>query len=304
MNKNFSKLFLPFSTILALSFIDAGIATEKHTKDDGSGQRATNHTLTQPTPISISMRAEASIPEITRVIQGSIPRVGEEAYIAINPSKKDQYVLLVPTMHPYNWRRVKPHITEAIKQADILVVETLETILGWDEVEIIRRLSGPLKKIKELGVVREEPFIVAGKPWTKHIKVASKEYCMELLSPLLHPLLEDFKKSHKNEFPHILDKFPLDNVHPFYACMCLRMLRDSIEHNIGMDSQFERFFNLRKKTVFGLESLKESQGFTLEEAILQISKKPINWAPIYTNIDLFVSDIMQIKCAAPLKLDR
>ncbi len=58
MNKNLSKLFIPFSTLIALFFIDAGIATEKHTENYEG----------EPTSTTLSTSLENQVERVAKFI--------------------------------------------------------------------------------------------------------------------------------------------------------------------------------------------------------------------------------------------
>lgn len=242
-------------------------------------------------------------PSIASVVSGNLPKVGTDAYWVINPSNPEQKILLVPSMHVLNLKAVDPKLVEAIKAADILIEETVEskTAQSWDDETMIQYSLDPvLGRLMTFNLIRAEPFLYQGQPWTEKLSQPARDYLMTHFEPVLNPLLPEFKKLHQDQSSAILQKFPLDNLHPLLVASILREVSQHKLYNLGMDRQILRDFDLKGKAIFGLETRAERGESLTDITLLKLASVPTDQASIYTAIEKFVEEMKKINETSPL----
>jgi hypothetical protein len=250
-----------------------------------------------------SISLYASPQRIEAIINGALLTVGQEAIWAVNPKNPTQKILLVPSFHYMGTRFVKEPLLKAVRSSGVLVIEALEMMeqSSWDDAKIIKDQLPSLALLKKNGLVKPEPFLYGSSGWSQRINLEALEYLRNNLEPTFSPLLDEYRKTHKDRFPPILNKFPIDNVHPAMVTKLLTLMTNLKTKNLGMDRQIARSFELADKPVLGLETAAELGGRQLhsESALMYLSIFPVEYDDLYSDINLLVNQIKAVDQAVP-----
>lgn len=195
----------------------------------------------------------------------SLPSPGIDAYWAHNPNNTIQKILLVPSMHTHNFRDVRLDLGKEIKSSQVLIVENvaMKESTSWDDECIIRSFCPNLQELKKHKLINHDAFLLADRPWTSCLSLSSVEFLRNNFEPILHPLLEEFRKKNKSCFLNILNKFPIDHINPTVVLAALKATEGSRRKITGMDSHILKHFDLDdKKYIYGLETDLEAANMT------------------------------------------
>jgi DNA-binding phage protein len=244
--------------------------------------------------IAFPIISEASTSTTTASIDfNKLPMPGQDAFWAHNPKNPTQKILLVPSMHELNLRKLaNADLFKAMKNGDILITESHTKAESWQDGEkFFNALRAPITELKAKGIIRDHPFEINGISWTKYVKhldPASFEYL-------------------NNEIQPFLQKIPLSNIHPDFVVFVLTIVAKAKGKSfLGMDNQIVRNFNLKNKTVLELETDKELQALGLQKDAIDLAARLAafhldmqGFASTFNNLKLFINNILSLSDEAP-----
>lgn len=204
-----------------------------------------------------------------------LPEAGTDAFWTHNPNNVTQKILLIPSMHTLNFRDVRQDLRKEMKSSQVLIVENcaMEKIVSWDDEKLIRSFMPTIKELKEHELISCNPFLLGNKPWSSYLSQSSLNFLRNNFEPILFPLLQEFKKLHKNNFPHILNKFPMDHVNPLIILGALDLSGKLKSKMKGVDCHIVKYFLLnQQKHIYGLENGLESEDMSYNDKELYLRK--------------------------------
>lgn len=207
---------------------------------------ASNASNNADAPENTKRTASVQSTQIRAIDFNKEPTPGQDAFWAHNPKFPNQKILLVPSWHSMNFRFIQKDLQQAMKEGDILIIESLFPANSWcDGGKFFDCLNSyaTIDELKEHGIIKtEETFNIEGLPWLDCLKFVNFE-SFEYLQKEIQPSLEDVS---------------LSSIHPDFVVYILSMLPQAKgKRFLGIDQQIKKHYALKNKPILGLENKKE-----------------------------------------------